>query len=64
VSDDLVQSVDQKFCERLHFPISELSFEFPKNLHAVFYEIITVKLGCHRFCGRWFAKMLTGSYKM
>jgi hypothetical protein len=31
VGDDLVQSVDQKICERLHFTISEISCEFPQN---------------------------------
>jgi hypothetical protein len=29
-SNDLVQSVDQKICERWCFPISELSCEFPQ----------------------------------
>jgi transposase len=35
VSDDLVQSVDQKFCERRHFTISEPSCEFPQILRTV-----------------------------
>jgi hypothetical protein len=35
VSDDLVQSVDQKICERWHFKISELSCNFHK-VHAIF----------------------------
>jgi hypothetical protein len=29
MSDDLVQSVGQKICERQHFIISEVSCEFP-----------------------------------
>jgi transposase len=41
VSDDLVQSVDQKICERWSFKISELSCEFPQISHAVLREIIT-----------------------
>jgi hypothetical protein len=28
--DDLVQSIDQKICERLRFTISEVSREFPQ----------------------------------
>jgi hypothetical protein len=30
VSDDLVQSVDQRICERQHFTILELSCGFPQ----------------------------------
>jgi hypothetical protein len=48
VSDDLVHRVDQKICERWHFSISELSCEFPQNTLTLLYEIITVRLGCHR----------------
>jgi hypothetical protein len=50
VSDDLVQNVDHKICERRCFTISELSCEFPQISHTVLYEIITVSLGYHKFC--------------
>jgi hypothetical protein len=53
VSDDLVQSVDQKICERRRFTISELSCEFPHISRTVLYEIITDRLGYHRFWTRW-----------
>jgi hypothetical protein len=56
VNDDLVQSVDQKFCERWHFTISELLSEFPQISHTILYEIITVRLGC--------LEMLMGAHKM
>jgi hypothetical protein len=58
VSDDLLQSVDQKICESRHFTISELSCEFPQISHTLLCEIITVRLGYHKFCTRWFPKML------
>jgi hypothetical protein len=45
VSDDLVQSVDQKICERRCFAISELSCELTQILCTVLYEIITLRLG-------------------
>jgi hypothetical protein len=64
VSDDLIQSVDQQICERRHFTISELSCEFPQISCTVLYEIITVRLGYHKFCTALFSKMLTGEYKM
>jgi hypothetical protein len=41
VSDELVQSVDQKVCERWSFRISELLCEFPQISHTVLYKIIT-----------------------
>jgi hypothetical protein len=41
VSDDLVQSVDRKVCERGHITISELSCEFPQISVTALYEIIT-----------------------
>jgi hypothetical protein len=49
MSDDLVQSVDQKFCERRCFTISELLCEFPQILRTLPYEIFTVGLGYHFF---------------
>jgi hypothetical protein len=53
VSDDPVQSVDQKICERQRFTISELSCEFPHISRTVLYKIITDRLGYHKFCTRW-----------
>jgi hypothetical protein len=53
VSGDPVQSVDQKICERRRFTISELSCEFPHISRTVLYEIITDRLGYHKFCARW-----------
>ncbi|PNF27138.1 hypothetical protein B7P43_G08559, partial [Cryptotermes secundus] len=47
-SNDLV---DQKFT------ISELSCEFPQISRTFLYEIITVKLGYHKFCARRVPKM-------
>jgi hypothetical protein len=41
VSDDLVQSIDQRICEIQCFTISELSSEFPQISHTVLYEIIS-----------------------
>jgi hypothetical protein len=64
VSDDLVQRVDQKFCGRWPYTISELSCEFPEISCTVPYEIITVRLGCHKFCSKWVLKMHSGVHKM
>jgi hypothetical protein len=63
VSDDLVQSIDQKICERQRFTISELSCEFTQISRTVLYEIITVRLGYHKFCARCVLKMLMGAHK-
>jgi hypothetical protein len=64
VSDDLVQSVDQKSCERWCFTISELSFECPKISCTVLYEIITFSLSNHKFCERWVSEMLMGAHRL
>jgi hypothetical protein len=53
VSDHIVQNVDQKICERWCFTMSELSCGFPHISHTVLYEIITDRLGYHKFCSRW-----------
>jgi hypothetical protein len=63
VSDDLVQSVDQKISESRCFKISELSCEFPHISRAILYEIITIRLGYHKFCPTWVPKMITGVHK-
>jgi hypothetical protein len=63
VSDYHVQGVDQKICERRRFTISEISRPFPQISRAVLYEIITVKLGFHKFCARWVPNMLPGAHK-
>jgi hypothetical protein len=61
VSDDLVQSVDQKEnnCERRRLTISELSCEFPQISRTLHYEIITARLGCCKFWARCVPRMLT-----
>jgi hypothetical protein len=63
VSYDLVQSVDQKFCERWCFTISEVSCEFPQISRAVLYQIFTVMLRYHKFRARWVPGMFTGVHK-
>jgi hypothetical protein len=45
VSDNLVQSDDQKISERQCFTISKVSCEFPQISCIVLYQIITVMLG-------------------
>jgi oligoribonuclease (3'-5' exoribonuclease) len=60
VSDDLVQSADQKICERRRFTISEL----PQISRTVLYKNITVSLAYHRFCATWVPEMLMGMHKI
>jgi transposase len=62
VSNDLVQSVHQKSCERRRF-IMELSCEFSQISRTILYEIRTIRLGYHKFCARWVLKMITGAHK-
>jgi hypothetical protein len=60
----LVQSVDQKICGRQGFKISELLCEFPQIPCTLFYEIITVRPGYHKFCARGIPKILKTAHKM
>jgi transposase len=52
VSDELVQSVDQKMYKRQPFTISELSCEFPQISSTLLYKIIIVRLSNLKFCAR------------
>jgi hypothetical protein len=38
--------------------------EFPQISCTVLYEIIKIRLGCHKFYARLVPKMLIGSHKM
>jgi hypothetical protein len=60
VSNDL-QNVDKRICERQHFTIPELLYEFPKMSCTVLYEIIIVRLGYHKFCLRQVPKTFMGA---
>jgi hypothetical protein len=64
VSDDLVESVDQKICEIRRLTISELLCGFPELPYILLYKIIIVRLCYQKFCARWVPKMLTGTHKM
>jgi hypothetical protein len=61
---DLVQSVDQKICERWRLTISGPLCEFPNISCTVLYKIITFKLRYYKFCIKWIPRMLTGMHKM
>jgi hypothetical protein len=58
LSDYLVQRV-----VKWRFTISELSCEFSQISSTFIYEVITVRLGYHKFCARWLPKMPTGALK-
>jgi hypothetical protein len=54
---------ERKNCEKWRFTISELSCEFPQISRTVFYDIIIVRLGFHKFYARWVLKIFTGAHK-
>jgi hypothetical protein len=45
-----------KICEIRRFTILEFSCESPEFSRTLLYEIITVRLGYHKFCARWLPK--------
>uniref|UniRef100_A0A670ZEW1 Histone-lysine N-methyltransferase SETMAR n=1 Tax=Pseudonaja textilis TaxID=8673 RepID=A0A670ZEW1_PSETE len=63
VTDELVVKVNDKIHENCCFTVTELSISFPQISHGLLHEIVTQKLGYHRFCARWVPKILTGNHK-
>jgi hypothetical protein len=51
-------------CEGKRLTVSELLCEFPQISLTVLYEIITVRLGYHKFCTRRLPKMFTDAHKI
>ena len=62
-TDELVQNVHQCVHGKRHFTISELSEEFPQTSRTTLYQIVTDKLGYHKFCARWVTKRLTDFHR-
>lgn len=63
VTDDLENKVNEKVREDRRFTISELSHHFPEISRSLLHEIVTKKLGYHKFCARWVPKLLTDDHK-
>ena len=63
VTDDLVAEVDEKIRENRRFTITELSQCFPQVSQTLLFEIVTQKLGYHKFFARWVPKLLTDHHK-
>ena len=62
MTDELVQKVNQCVHGK-HFMISELSEEFPQFSRTTLYQIVTDRLGYHKFCARWVPKQLADFYE-
>uniref|UniRef100_A0A670YH07 Mos1 transposase HTH domain-containing protein n=1 Tax=Pseudonaja textilis TaxID=8673 RepID=A0A670YH07_PSETE len=63
VTDELVAKVDVKIRENRRFTVTELSLSFPQISRSLLHEIVTQKLGYHKFCARWVPKILTENHK-
>lgn len=63
VTDELVAKVDDNIRENRRFTITELSLCFPQVSRTLLFEIVTQKLGYHKFCARWVPKLLTDHHK-
>uniref|UniRef100_A0A670YBV0 Mos1 transposase HTH domain-containing protein n=1 Tax=Pseudonaja textilis TaxID=8673 RepID=A0A670YBV0_PSETE len=63
VIDELVAKVDDKICENCRFTVTELLLSFPQIARSLLHEIVTQKLGYHKFCARWVPKILTENHK-
>jgi len=56
-TDELVAKINEKIHENRRFTIMEFSLEFPQISQILLHEIVTGKLGYHKFCARWVPKL-------
>jgi hypothetical protein len=52
MTDDLLAKVDEKIRENHRFTITELLLCFPQVSRTLLFEIVTHKLGYHKFCAK------------
>jgi hypothetical protein len=53
MTDELEQHVEKLVHKWCQFTTSDLSLEFPEVSRMVLYEIVTKKLGYHKFRAKW-----------
>lgn len=58
-----MEEMREKISEIPHFKITELSGLFSQLTRTILYELVTYKLGYHKFCTSWVAKLLTDNHK-
>jgi len=63
VTDELVVKINEKIHENCRFTITEFSLKFPQISRSLLHEIVTEKLGYHKFCARWVLKLLSEDHK-
>jgi len=63
VTDELVAKINENIHENRRFTITEFSLEFPQISQSLLHEIVTEKLGYHKFCARWVPKLLSEDHK-
>ena len=63
VTDELGAKINEKIHENRRFTITEFSLEFPQISRSLLHEIVTEKLGYHKFCARWVPKLLSEDHK-
>jgi hypothetical protein len=63
MSDDLIESIDQKFVKDSTSQFQNFRVNFHK-FHALFSTRLLVRLGYHKLCARWVPKVLRGAHNM
>ena len=63
VTDELVAKINEKIHENRCFTITEFLLEFPQISRSLLHEIVTEKIGCHKFCARCVPKHLSEDHK-
>jgi len=63
VTDELVAKINEKIHENRRFTIKEFLLEFPQISRSLLHEMVTEKLGYHKFCARCVPKLLSEDHK-
>ena len=64
ITDDLVNTVDEKIRENQRFTISTLALEFPNVGRTTLRKIISENVKFRKLCVRWVSRLLTEENKL
>ncbi|GFU91962.1 uncharacterized protein TNCV_3765871 [Trichonephila clavipes] len=64
ITDDLVNTVDEKIREDRRFTISTLALEFPNVGRTTLHKVVSEKLKFRKLCARCVPRLLTEEHKL
>ncbi|GFT76564.1 HTH_48 domain-containing protein [Trichonephila clavipes] len=64
ITDDLVNTVDEKIREDRRFTISTSALEFPNVGRTTLHKVVSEKLKFRKLCAHWVPRLLTEEHKL